>query len=309
MMLEMNIIQLFETFETNLQAVEYLERVRWDDKPSCHYCESKRTSIHKSKDRAIRRWQCHECHRAFSVTVGTVFHRTHVPLKKWFLILALMLNAKKSTSSCQIARDLGMNQPTVWSIMHRIRAAMALDPEQEALFKGIVEADETYIGGKPRKENRAKDRTPRKRGLGTDKTPVLGVLERAGRVRTEVMDKVTCENLEWFLDRFVEKDRTILITDENPVYRRIGRKIAHAIINHSLAYVEQLPHTNGIESFWALVKRAWIGQHHHYSVKYMPLYLAEAAFKFNRRARRPACAGSHADRDAFEDSIAICVNS
>ena len=238
-MLEMNIIQLFETFETNLQAVEYLERARWDDKPSCHYCESKRTSIHKSKDRAIRRWQCHECHRAFSVTVGTVFHRTHVPLKKWFLILALMLNAKKSTSSCQIARDLGMNQPTVWSIMHRIRAAMALDPEQEALFKGIVEADETYIGGKPRKENRTKDRTPRKRGLGTDKTPVLGVLERGGRVRTEVMDKVTCENLEWFLDRFVEKDRTILITDENPVYRRIGRKIAHAIINHSLAYVEQ----------------------------------------------------------------------
>ena len=309
MMLEMNIIQLFETFETNLQAVEYLERVRWDDKPCCHYCESKRTSIHKSKDRAIRRWQCHECHRAFSVTVGTVFHRTHVPLKKWFLILALMLNAKKSTSSCQIARDLGMNQPTVWSIMHRIRAAMALDPEQEALFKGIVEADETYIGGKPRKENRTKDRTPRKRGLGTDKTPVLGVLERGGRVRTEVMDKVTCENLEWFLDRFVEKDRTILITDENPVYRRIGRKIAHAIINHSLAYVEQLTHTNGIESFWALVKRAWIGQHHHYSVKYMPLYLAEAAFKFNRRARRPACADSHADRDAFEDSIAICVNS
>ena len=101
----------------------------------------------------------------------------------------------------------------------------------------------------------------------------------------------------------VEKDRTILITDENPVYRRIGRKIAHAIINHSLAYVEQLTHTNGIESFWALVKRAWIGQHHHYSVKYMPLYLAEAAFKFNRRARRPACADSHADRDAFEDSI------
>ena len=75
------------------------------------------------------------------MTVGTVFHRTHVPLKKWFLILALMLNAKKSTSSCQIARDLGMNQPTVWSIMHRIRAAMALDPEQEALFKGIVEAE------------------------------------------------------------------------------------------------------------------------------------------------------------------------
>ena len=112
------------------------------------------------------------------------------------------------------------------------------------------------------------------------------------------MDKVTCENLEWFLDRFVKRDATILITDENPVYRRIGRKIAHAIINHSLAYVEQLTHTNGIEGFSALVKRAWLGQHHHYSVKYMPLYLAEAAFKYNRRNRE----------HNFRDSLAICVN-
>ena len=291
-MLKMNIIQLFETFETNLQAVEYLERVRWDGKPTCHYCESERTSIHKSKDRAIRRWQCHECHRAFSVTVGTVFHRTHVPLKKWFLLLALMLNAKKSASSCQIARDIGMNQPTVWSMMHRIRAAMALDPEQKELFKGIVEADETHIGGKPRKANRVEDKVPHPRGL-----PVRGRTQTGGRVQAQVSGTPTSDGLEWFIDRFVEKDGTILITDQNPIYRQVGRKMFHAVINHSLAYVEQLTclraphrqaHTNGIEGFWALVKRAWIGQHHHYSVKYMPLYLAEACFKYNRRGRTSA---------------------
>ena len=94
----MNIIEVFEKFETEFDAVEYLERVRWNGKPSCHYCKSEKTSIHASKDRSVRRWQCHKCRSAFSVTVGTVFHKTHVPLKKWFLIIALMLNAKKSAS-------------------------------------------------------------------------------------------------------------------------------------------------------------------------------------------------------------------
>ena len=127
------------------------------------------------------RHQCRDCKSSFAVTIGTVFHGTHIPLRNWFLIIALMLNAKKSLSACQVARDLGMRRPTVWSIMHRIRAAMALDPEQKRLFYGIVEADETYIGGKPRKENRKINRVPSKRGRGTSKTPVVGVLERGGR--------------------------------------------------------------------------------------------------------------------------------
>ena len=295
----MNLIELFESFKTNQEAADYLEQVRWPGKTICPYCEGEKTCRHKETGRKIRRWQCWACEKSFAVTVGTVFHRTHVPLKNWFLILTLMLNAKKSASSHQIARDLGMRQGTVWSIMHRIRAAMAMDPEQEALFKGIVEADETYVGGKPRKRNRAKDRIPHKRGLGTDKTPVIGAIERGGRVMAQVANKdtLTADGIERFITRFVERDGTILITDQNPGYRQIGRKMAHAVINHSLAYVEQLTHTNTIEGFWSLVKRAWIGQHHHYSVKYMPLYLAEACFKYNYRGRN----------DDFEKSIGICL--
>ena len=293
----MNIIQLLETFETNQQAAEYLEEIRWKGKPDCHYCQSEKTCRHASKDRPIKRWQCQDCKKTFSVTVGTVFHRTHIPLKKWFLIIALMLNAKKSISACQMARDIGINRPTVWSIMHRIRAAMAFDPEQKALFHGIVEADETYIGGNPRRKNRAKDRITHKRGHGTSKTPVVGVLERGGRVQAQVADDLTSEGMERFISRFVKKDGTMLITDQNPAYRRVGREMFHAIINHSLAYVEQLTHTNGIEGFWSLVKRAWIGQHHHYSVKYMPLYLAEACYKYNRRKKG----------DCFDESMGIMV--
>ncbi len=229
-----------------------------------------------------------------------MFHRTHVPLQKWFLILALMLNAKKSVSSCQIARDLGMYQATAWSIMQRIRTAMALDPKQRDLFHGIVEVDETYIGGKPRKSNKVENRVPSPRGKGTSKTPVVGALERGGRVYARMANGSTdldSIGLGRFIRRFVEKDGTILMTDENPAYRSIGRHMFHAVINHSMAFVEGLVHTNGIEGFWALVKRAWIGQHHHYSEKYMPLYLAEACFKYNHRGQT----------DTFRNSIAICL--
>ena len=182
----MNIIKLFNSFETNQQAADYLEKVRWQGKAECPYCHGHTTCKHTERGKQVRRWQCWVCKKSFSVTVGTVFHRTHVPLKNWFLILALMLNAKKSASSHQIARDLGMRQGTVWSIMHRIRAAMALDPEQKILFRGIVEADETYIGGPPRKENRVEDRVNHPRGRATEKTPVVGVLERGGRGRPKL---------------------------------------------------------------------------------------------------------------------------
>lgn len=180
----MNILQLFQSFKTPEQALDHLEKARWKGRPICPYCQGEKISRHVSGDRAAQRWQCQECRRAFAVTVGTIFHGTHVPLKNWFLVLALMLNAKKSASAYQIARDLGMRRPTVWSMMHRVRIAMAADPAQRDLMFGIVEADETYIGGKPRRGNRRTKGTAN-RGRGTDKFPVVGVVERGGRVMAE----------------------------------------------------------------------------------------------------------------------------
>jgi len=125
----MNILELFRSFQTQEQALEHLEMVRWKGRPNCPYCGSLSVGRHASGDRANQRWQCRDCSRAFSVTVGTIFHGTHIPLAKWFLVLALMLNAKKSASAYQIARDLGMRRPTVWSMMHRIRVAMDTDTQ------------------------------------------------------------------------------------------------------------------------------------------------------------------------------------
>ena len=217
----MNIFELFNTFETELQAVEYLEKKRWGETPRCTYCESEKVCVHR--DRKVRRWQCWNCSKSFSITVGTIFHRTHLPLKTWYFLIAMMMNAKKSLSSHQLARDMGIRQPTVWSMMQRIRTAMQNNPEQQQLFKGIVEMDETYIGGKPRKENKKEDRGDGKRGRGTKKLPVAGIAERkkGGGVAAEPFDgkSLSNKNFKEMLKKHVDIAKSILMTDQYAAYR------------------------------------------------------------------------------------------
>jgi transposase-like protein len=281
----MNVIEIFQNFQTQEQAIDYFEGVRWHGRTVCPYCGSDKVCRHASGDRASMRWQCEACHRAFSVTVGTIFHGTHIPLKQWFLLLALMINAKKSASAYQLARDLGMRRPTVWSMMHRIRAAMEKDPLQGKLLFGIIEADETYIGGKPRKGNKHDGDKPNKRGRGTKKTPVVGLLERGGKVIAKPFTKrnLCHKGLRKFISRFVDVNGSVLMTDEYTGYNGMSRLMLHASVNHKVQYADGIIHTNSIEGFWSLVKRAWYGQHHHYSVKYMSLYISEACYKFNQR--------------------------
>lgn len=284
----MDILTVFRSFKTQEQCLEYLEQIRWRGEPACVYCGSVKVCRHASGDRRQARWQCQDCHRAFSVTVDTIFHGTHVPLQNWFMLLALMLNAKKSASACQIARDLGMRRPTVWSMMHRARVAMAEDQKQSRLLHGIVEADEVYIGGKPRQKNQhgpkgPKHRTGKGPGRGTEKAVVLGAIERGGRVIAEPAPNVTGKTIQGFLERVVDRAGTMLVTDEWGGYRRYGKTVSHAVVHHKTEYVNGMIHTNTIEGFWGLVKRAWYGQHHHYSRDYMPLYISEACYKYNHR--------------------------
>ncbi len=283
----MNILELFQTFKTQEQALDYLEQARWRGRPTCPYCQSEAVGRHSSGDRAQQRWQCRKCNRAFAVTVGTIFHRTHIPLKNWFLVLALMLNAKKSASACQIARDLGMRRPTVWSMMHRIRKAMHKDKDQARLLHGIIEADESFVGGKPRKSN--KRWTGPQSGGGNQyrdqKTPVVGLVERNGRVVAKMAERgdLTSKKLSEFIQQFVDSAGSLLMTDEYPGYRSASKFIQHASVNHQKEYVNGMVHTNSIEGFWALIKRALYGQHHHYSKKYLDLYISEACYKYNQR--------------------------
>jgi transposase-like protein len=270
----MNIIQLFRSFQTEEQALEYLEKVRWNGHVVCPYCEHEGCGQHPSGDRRHRRWQCWKCRRAFSVKVGTIFHRTHMPLRDWFMVIALMVNAKKSLSAYQVARDTGIRRPTAWSMMQRIRAAMASD--QAPLLRGIVEADETYVGGRPRYPTN-------RRGRGTDKVPVLGVVERGGKVATTVSEDVKGRSILAFIKGNVDPEGSHLISDEFRAYRTIRQHMPHSVINHRRGWVDGPIHTNTIEGFWSLIKRAWYGSHHHYSKRFMPLYVAEATWKYNHR--------------------------
>ena len=279
----MNLIEVMERYPDQESCINHLERVRWQGTPICPKCESKDV-VRKTEDGVGRvgRWNCHECNTSFKVTCGTVFHGTKIELQKWFLAISLILNAKKSLSSYQLSRDLDLNQKTAWYILTRIRAEMA--KKGNALLQGIVEADETYIGGKPRKHGKYKDTEPAKRGRGTKKTPVIGAVQRGGKVVAEVAKGLTGRHILEFIRSAVNLKDSKLITDEFKAYNLIGEQMKHAVVKHREGeYVRDDAHTNTIEGFWSLLKRAWYGSHHHYQTGYTPLYVAEQCYKYNYR--------------------------
>ena len=151
------------------------------------------------------------------------------------------------------------------------------------LLSGIVEADECYVGGKPRKRNRRDDEPEHPRGRGTRKLPVIGAVARGGDVVAEPSPRVTGRSLSAFLNRKIDRTASLLITDQFPSYRRMRQGMRHATIDHAVRYADGLVHTNTIEGFWSLLKRAWYGQHHHYSRDHATAYVVEACYKYNVR--------------------------
>lgn len=282
----MNLFSVMEQFSTPESCIEHLQEIRWGDTPKCPHCESDRVAP-KREGNKIGRFNCHLCKSSFNVLSGTMFQGTKIPLPKWFAGIALMVNAKKSLSSCQLARHLGMNQMSAWSMMQKIRAEM--ERKGETLLKGIIEADECYLGGKPRRRKNEQGELPPppKRGRGTKKTPILAAIERGGKVIAKVATDLTRKGILSFVQKFVKTDQAVLITDEFQSYEVIDEIMPHSTVKHGeKEYVRGITHTNTIEGFWSMLKRAFHGTHHHYSKKWTPLYLAEACFKWNNRKRR-----------------------
>ena len=273
----MNILEIARKFPTQESCIEHLERFKWDGKPYCPHCKSYEVA-RKNEAHQVGRWNCHNCLSTFKVLSGTIFQGTKVPLQKWFAAIAILLNAKKSVSSCQLARDLDLNQKSAWYLAMRIRKAMNDD---SALLSGIVEADESYIGGKPRGKNNPRGGTGT-RGRGTKKLPVLGAVERGGKVKASPSPRVTAQHINAFLRRNIDP-RALLMTDQFAGYNEVRDWMMHFSVDHSKRYVDGAIHTNTIEGFWALVKRAISGQHHHYTVEHASDYINEAAYKYNTR--------------------------
>jgi len=206
----MDIVTIYETFPTKDDCLAHIEKVRWGDTPTCPYCKSpNQTPMPKEI-----RYHCNNCNTSFSVTVGTIFHHTHLPLQKWFLAISIILNAKKGLSARQLGRDLHVNKDTAWRMAMKIRQAMT-QHEQRDLLTGVVEADEAYIGGKPRKGNGPLGGSGSRRGLITKKTPIVGVVSRNGKVKAEsiVQKRFTAKNLKMIVRKNVNIERATLITN------------------------------------------------------------------------------------------------
>ena len=282
----MDLLKVIERFPNQEACISHLEGIKWRNKPYCPHCGSvdighKNESQNEDDVGRTGRYNCHDCQASFKVTCKTVFHGTKIPLQKWFLAILLIANAKKSLSSHQLSRDLDLNQKTAWYIMTRIRAEMA--KKGGALLQGIIEADETYIGGKPRKPNKREDFEPSKRGRGTEKDAIIGAVQRGGKVVAQLAPKLTGRTILEFIRSAVNLKDSELITDEFQAYNLVGKELKHSVINHKEQYADGDTHTNTIEGFWSLLKRAWYGSHHHYETGYTPLYVAEQCYKYNYR--------------------------
>jgi transposase-like protein len=228
-----------------------------------------------------QRYHCNACNTSFSVTVGTIFHKTKVDFQKWFLAISLVLNAKKGISARQLARDIEVNKNTAWFMLMRIRKAMH---EYGDMLEGIIEADETYIGGKNKNKHNDK-RTKGTQGRSTkDKTPVFGLMERNGKVRARKVSNTGSKALQTLIMQNVKRG-SHLMTDEWVAYNGVSKKkYQHSVVNHGKGqYVSGAAHTNNIENFWALLKRGIMGQYHHITDRHLNNYINEFCFRYNNR--------------------------
>jgi len=263
-------------FPTEESCIEHLEKIRWANGVVCPYCKSSKISKHIENGRR-KRMQCQACTKSFSVTVGTIFHHTHLDLRHWFYIIALMLNAKKGISAYQVARDLEMRRMTAWTTMHKIRNAMAT--EQKELLSGIFEMDETYIKSKKDEDDDNFDGGIRHETNAS----VVGIKQKGGDIKAFVTHNTTYMTLI-NLARNVVKVGSEMHTDEYASYNKFRQYYIHETVNHSKEYVTASGiHCNGVESFWSLLKRGIKGQFHHLSRKYLQKYINEFEFRYNNR--------------------------
>ncbi len=283
----MNLIDVTRTFQTDDDCLAYLETMRWPDGIRCPICGEKRiskiTRKAASKNKRTRIYQCLEatCKQQFSATSGTIFNDSHLPLTKWFMALAIVIDAKKGVSANQLKTHLGIGSyRTAWYMAHRIRRAMEAGTFE--LMDGTVEVDETYVGGK------VHGKGTRGRSL-KQKNVVVGVKQRGGRVRLKHMPDATSESLAAVIKESVDPACDAVMTDDFVAYPKALIKAGihgskHYTINHSAGrYVDGMVYTNGIESHFGLLKRGIIGSFHKISIKHLHRYLSEFEFRFNAR--------------------------
>jgi transposase-like protein len=261
-------------------ATDYVAKLRWPDGPVCPRCGGAEYSYLTTR----RLWKCKACRKQYSVKVGTIFEDSPLGLDKWLPAIWLAANSKNGISSHELGRALGITQKSAWFMLHRIRLAMRSG--SFSMLSGEVEVDETYIGGKARNMHQGAARTPRRRTVGQgrskDKTAVIGMIERGGKVRAQVLEDIRRKTLHSYVHDNVTPGST-LYTDEFASYTGLDRDFNHLTINHAVRYVDGNVHTNVMENFWSLLKRGLNGTYISVKPFHLFRYLDERMFTFNER--------------------------
>lgn len=289
-----SLIQLMEYFSDEKDCIRYLQHRRWNGKPVCPHCGHEEAY---SFSDGIR-FKCKDCKRQFTVKVGTFFENSKLPLRKWFIAAYLLTSHKKGISSYQLAKDIDIGQRSAWFLLQRLRHALGIENDSEEQLEGVVESDETFVGGK--NKNRHKDKKiPKSQGRSfKDKTPILGLMQRGegvkksnGKTKWDKISKVKAivipdtsgDTIKPVIDKVVKKG-SVLMTDEWTAYNGMNKDYDHRIVNHGARqYVSGDTYTNTVEGFWTGVKRSYVGIYHVLSRKHLQRYADEFAFRYNTR--------------------------